>query len=103
MLLFAVQEGDTNEKLVEALEMVSGVLVRAGEYAAYWEHDNVLKKGTLELLEKDLVGLLAECAKFLWEAKRWYGKSVMGRYVTAGFKPWDRSLGASFGGYPGYG
>lgn len=37
------------------------------------------------MLEKDMVGLLAECARFFWEVKRWYEKNLVGKYVS---KPW---------------
>lgn len=87
--------------------------MRAEEYAGNFAHQKVLKEATLDQLDRNLVFLYAEVLLLLWRAQAFYDKSTFGisrrqvhldlvlirpgRYLTAGFKPFEKSFGVHLG------
>ncbi|TGZ82702.1 TPR-like protein [Ascodesmis nigricans] len=71
--------------------------MRAEEYAGHFQHQKILKQTTLCQFDRNLSHLYSEVLMMLWRAQGFYDKSTFGRYISAGFKPFDKTFGVYLG------
>ncbi|KAH0565074.1 hypothetical protein GP486_001531 [Trichoglossum hirsutum] len=95
LLMFTVEEGKTSERLAEALETAVQVVLRAEEYAKLFStHSSSSTEQIFHNLQENLTHLYAEVLNFLIRATRFFEKSALRRYVSAGLSPFDTKLGS---------
>ena len=80
ILMAAVQEGNTSEKLIDSLEWIARLVFRAGEYITLFDHEEISARAILQQLENDLVALFTEILIFLFRATVFFQKSSTSKH-----------------------
>ena len=82
VLMAAVQEGNTSEKLIDSLYWVARLVFRADEYITLFAHEEISARAILQQLEDDLVALFTEILIFLFRATVFFQKSSPSKHNT---------------------
>jgi len=113
ILMAAVQEGNTSEKLIDSLDWIARLVFRADEYITLFARKEISARAILQQLENDLVALFTEILIFLFRATAFFQKSSpskhntvfptflanisSGRYVSAALSPFERRFKEAYG------
>jgi len=82
ILMAAVQEGNTSEKLIDSLDWIARLVFRADEYISLFAHKEISTRAILQQLENDLVALFTEILIFLFRATVFFQKSSPSKHNT---------------------
>jgi len=82
ILMAAVQEGNTSEKLIDSLGWIARLVFRADEYITLFAQEEISTRAILQLLENDLVALFTEILIFLFRAMVYFQKSSPSKHNT---------------------
>ncbi|MCJ1261664.1 hypothetical protein MMC22_001530 [Lobaria immixta] len=90
LLLFAVEEHNSSEELSKALETIIQIVFRAEEYAKLFSTPSTSSTDRVfESLHENLVRLFAEVLNFLIRTTRFFEKTTLSRFASAGMSPFS--------------